>query len=735
MSRHNSSPIVSANLLAGVAVLGLSLLTGCGAGILATESAALSGDSTGSNTGGILHGGPNPVVGATVTLYTTTSGGYGATANVVATTTTNSSGSFSFVLPTNVAACPSGEYAYVGAYSGSTGTFTNNTSSLLMVPIGLCDSNYTTTDNAGVYTNTYTGSYLWIDELTTAVSAYALGNFMTVTDGGIINIGAPTNNHSTASASTPSAAGLSHAFENALALLNIHTGQPAAYTHGGTSVSTGGVIPDAEIFLLGNILQACVNSNGVTGTNTATSNDGSGCGMLFSYTTPPQAGAAVPANTLQAMVDLAKYPNPQVNTWNTLCTAAGSGTTTATSCLFGLAASSGAYVGALTAAPPDWALAVVYETGYGANSTSTLCTTSPNCPGLTYPYYVALDYEDNAYVLNWSSSSTTYTNIIGIAYDGTPIFSSPEDTTDTAIKIVGTDTAGHVFGADTAATSLVKVYNASSGAVLSTVTTGIGAMSGPLLADLNNNIYVASVQTAINIRKLTYGGTSSAPTYSAASITTTAPTGGVSQIGWDPSLDIYLLSSTPTAYILPNTGTFAAPTFSATGLTSATVTGSTSNAYGIGATSAGNAFVIDSVGITPITKTGSAGTTTLSAGTPVALPTVINSTLYNRAVSVDGLNNVFSPDGANGSAVTGVSVYDGADGIALGTYKGCYVISKACGTTSAGQVPMYSPRGAAIDSAGDVWVVSGSSANLTELIGAAAPTWPGLSMGKFGRPQ
>jgi len=732
---RKSSPFMSASLISGIAALGLCLLSGCGVGALDPGGVTATGNSSSNNMGGILHGGPNPVVGASITLYTTTSGGYGATANVVATTTTDGSGSFNFVLPTNVAACPSGEYAYVGAYSGSTGTFTNNTSSLLMVPIGLCDSNYTTTDNAGVYTNTYTGSYLWIDELTTAVSAYTLGNFMTVTNGGVINIGAPANNHSTASASTPSAAGLAHAFENALALVDIHTGQPAAYTHGGTSLATGGVIPDAEIYLLGNILQACVNSNGVTGTNTATANDGSGCGMLFSYTTPPKAGAAVPTNTLQSMIDLAKYPNPQVNTWNTLCTTAGSGTTTATSCLFGLAAASGAYVGALTAAPPDWALAVVYETGYGANSTSTLCTTSPNCPGLAYPYYVALDYEDNVYVLNWSASTTTYTNVIGIAYDGTPIFSSPEDTTDLAIKTIGTDTAGHVFGANTAATSLVKVYNASSGAVLSTVTTGVGAMSGPALADPNNNIYVASAQTAINLRKLTYGGTSSAPTYTAASITTTAPTGNVLQIGWDPSLDIYLLSSTPTAYILPNTGTFAAPTFSATGLTSSTLTGSDSNAYGIGATSAGNAFVIDSVGITPITKTGSAGTTAISAGTAVTIPTVYNSTLYNRALAVDGSNNVFSPDGANGSAVSGVSVYDGADSIALGTYKGCYVISKACGTTSAGQVPMYSPRGAAIDSAGDVWVVSGSSANVTELIGAAAPTWPGLSMGKFGLPQ
>jgi len=80
-------------------------------------------------------------------------------------------------------------------------------------------------------------------------------------------------------------------------------------------------------------------------------------------------------------------------------------------------------------------------------------------------------------------------------------------------------------------------------------------------------------------------------------------------------------------------------------------------------------------------------------------------------------------------------VYDVADGgLALGTYKGCLVSGTACGT-GASASPIFSPRGAGIDSAGDVWVVSGAAHTLTELIGVAAPTWPGISMVKFGRPQ
>jgi len=66
------------------------------------------------------------------------------------------------------------------------------------------------------------------------------------------------------------------------------------------------------------------------------------------------------------------------------------------------------------------------------------------------------------------------------------------------------------------------------------------------------------------------------------------------------------------------------------------------------------------------------------------------------------------------------------------------VTASACGTgvtAGTGQAPMASPRDAAIDSSGDIWVVSGNTADLTELIGAAAPAWPGLSMAKFGLPQ
>lgn len=740
--------------LAGTLALSLSILSGCGLG---TPYTGIPMDANGSGTPvvGMLHGGPNPISGATVTLYTTNSTGYGTAATAVTSTTSHSDGSFS--LPTVGTPCPAGEFAYVTAYGGNTGSI-SNPSSLLMVPIGLCTANYTYGGASPNFTNTYTGPNLWINEVTTAVSAYALGQFMTVTDAGVVNISAPANNHGTASSSSssPSAAGLAHAFANALAIVNISTGMPNAYTNGGTSATTGGVVPVAELLLLGNILQACVNSNGPTLplANTATANGGTPCDQLYSLTTPPQAMITplpTPTNTMQAMLDLAKFPNPSVNTWNSGCTAAGSGTVSATSCIFALAASVGSgYQVALSSAPPDWSLAITYGPGYGA--------ASPGSLGLSAPAYVALDYSDDVYVLNFdafnssTNGATTWTNFVGIQNNGAPIFSTAKDTTDILIKIIATDTAGHVIGAEdatsTSPNNYVYVYDTTAGTLTKAITGG-GAQPSAIAIDPFNNIFLANSTTnGINLRKVTYTAPS---TWTFSTQTTTAPTQQILALAFNSNLDLYELGyggTTPNVYMLPNMGTPTAPALATAPTIYTLPSGSaTTTAFGIGANSSGNAFVVDSHGVVPITKgTNSAttvgstvtSTTTVTSGTPTALPPVVTSN-YNHYLSVDGANWVFSGDGANNSAATGVSVYDSVDNLALGTYKGCAIPSgTTCAvysSTSNAGVPMQGTRGTAIDSSGDIWVVSTGSQNLTELIGAAAPTWPGLSMAKFGLPQ
>lgn len=295
---------------------------------------------------GVLHGGPSPIVGATVTLYATQNNGYGGAAQQLGNTaTTDVNGNFSFNNPTPYV-CPTGQYAYVTAAGGNSGGNSNNNQILFLAAIGPC-------------ANLTTSTTIWVDELTTVAAAYALGNFTTISGTGataVVNISAPAANNS----STPCVAqrgtclatqmdGLGHAFTTALNLVNTTTGQ--AYTTLPTqSVATSNVpavTPSVEINTLGNILQTCVNSNG------GMSGDGSGCGSLFKATTPP--GGTAPTNTLQAMMDLAKYPS--LGTSETLATYNGAtGPNAAVTSIFNLSSSQVFYQPSLSAAPPDWAL-------------------------------------------------------------------------------------------------------------------------------------------------------------------------------------------------------------------------------------------------------------------------------------------------------------------------------------------------------------------------------------------
>lgn len=736
--------------------LGVFLLDGCGMGV-SSSSLPVDASASGAPMVGMLHGGPNPIVGATITLYTTTSNGYGATATVVASTTSGSDGRFT--LPTATLACPSGEYAYVTAYGGTTGSKTNP-GSLLMVPIGLCSSNYSFSGGL----NTYTGPFLWIDEITTAVSAYALGNFMTVTDDGVINIGAPATNHGTASSSsaTPSAAGLARAFANALAIVNISSGLPRSYTNGGTSASTGGVIPVAELDLIGNMLQACVNTNGPTGTNTATSNDGTPCGKLYSLTTPPQGVASplpVPTNTMEAMLDLARYPNPTLNTWDSTCTTAGGGTKSATSCLFGLVAGiSSGYTGALTTAPPDWALAVTYGSGYGAQTGSSCASTTVACPGLVYPYYVALDYQDNVYVLNQDASTSTIQNIIALSPTGAPLWATPNDSTYTQIKMLSTDTAGHVLGTNATTNSgsgvvnYLRSFNTADGSLFGSAATGTSFPTANAV-DSNNNVYYQSTSPSTNLRRFTYDGSNPTTPYTEQTFTTltSSSVDGPLQIVLDSNLDVFAQEPSSGGvykvdYAL-NVGSVATPSYTAYNTVSVSGSVVSTGAFGITMDASGNAYAGAATGFTKITRTvtgtGGSATASLTAGSAVLGTPLNNGTVdYFHYLYTDGAGNIISPDNDNGGGPAGIQVLDVADvgsgtPISLGGYKGCFVSGTACGSSAnppSTNVPAYSPRGLAIDSAGDVYVVSGAIKTLAEYIGVAAPTWPGLSMLKTGKP-
>ena len=131
---------------------------------------------------------PTRIQNASVKLYATTSSGYGATGTLLASTTSNSLGAYTF---SGAATCPSGQFAYVIAQGGNTGAQAANPNSLLMAAVGPCASLTTST-------------FIWVDELTTVAAAYALNNFITITgnssSGYTVGVSSSaTNNSSTGS--------------------------------------------------------------------------------------------------------------------------------------------------------------------------------------------------------------------------------------------------------------------------------------------------------------------------------------------------------------------------------------------------------------------------------------------------------------------------------------------------------------------------------------------------------
>ena len=280
-------------------LLPLFFLTGCSTNqpIVLKAGSALHGQ---------VHGGQQPVTGATIQLFAVGTTGDGSTATPLLDPVpqTDSNGSFHI---TGTYTCPSASsLVYIVATGGNPGLApgTNNAAISLMAALGPCG-------------NLSAATFITVNEITTVVSANALAPFVTSP----FAIGS----------SAADSASLASAFNLANMFANTATGASP-----GLSVPTGTTVPTAEIDTLANILAACINSAG------GTAGDLSNCGNLFSLTTP--AGTTAATDTFTAALHLAVSP--------TLNTAA----------LFNLSSGFAAFQPSLASAPMDFSL------GLGVNS-------------------------------------------------------------------------------------------------------------------------------------------------------------------------------------------------------------------------------------------------------------------------------------------------------------------------------------------------------------------------------
>jgi hypothetical protein len=341
---------------------------------------------------GSVHGGQQPVVGATVTAYATGATGYGSASRVLGSTTTGAGGSFSL---TAYQTCLPTDFVYLVATGGNPGVAgtQNNSALALMTGLGPCA-------NANQVVN--------INEVSTVGTVWALAPFMT----SATHVGTSATN----------TLGLTNAFNTIyLKMVYLQTGQaPSPY------LNTSAVFPTAEVNTLADILAACVNTVDTAGPTQSTT-----CQSIFAAAA---VGGVAPTNTIQLALNLAKNPTLGLSLFSQGTAGAPFQPTLGT-----------------TTAPTSWTIAINYAistldpTPNVPKGIAINPTTSPGNPaGTVYSVGAGQSPASNTLVAIYPDTGTVITS----HYSGTTIENQPS-----ALAI---DTAGDIWTTDSANNSLIE---------------------------------------------------------------------------------------------------------------------------------------------------------------------------------------------------------------------------------------------------------------------------------------
>jgi hypothetical protein len=741
-------------LFSSIAALALATVwtTGCSNMVTTAANTAQS-----FSIGGTVHGGRQPVAGATVRLMAAGNAGYGSLATVVKSTTSGGDGTFSFggsyTCPSTSSSTES-QYLYLTASGGQPTTGVTNGQAAFMLALGPCSTVLSNNPNVVV------------DEVTTIATVTALQQFFAIDSvNGLGNIGTSSTNLT----------GLANAMATVSNLVNAANGQTFASTTtsaavtGFTTAPIVTITPEAtKINTMADILAACINTSG---SNTTTPN---ACNTLYA-----NSGGS-PLDTVQAAYYMATIP---AGSGTPASCGTGTAVTTAPSIctLYGLASATSPYQSMLTSAPLDWTLGISYASTATSNAGYLL---------LSKPYYLAIDGSGDVWTVNLGSTSAITNNSVSefsptgkplnqvmagslinpsyIAIDpsndvwvpnygktgaGTAVLEYTGSATNTFTTNAGPqrltiDGQGNVYVLEPAYKGLGDVEEINAGAATATTATtlasGLNTDFSNLTIDANYTLWITGGGTGT-----TATGTTGASGYVGIFQYVVQPTVNITPVagGSGAAANAIFTGGKVMAVNLVSGGTgyTVAPTVAISGgsngsgatvtatVSGGAVTGFTITAAGSGyvlpyaasaispiATSAvtvpENAIAIDNnndffvqnygketyaelFGTTSATNTSSTGNS----------PTVMTQPEF---MAIDGSGNQWIAD-ANSTAANGGSVYELTSADTLlsptgGFYKSSY----------------YYPYGIAIDASGNVWVGSENTsayAPLTEIVGAASP--------------
>lgn len=341
----------------------VSLLTGCSSSPIFNSTSNPSGATKGPVIAGKVHGGQNPISGAHVYLYAVNNTGYAGpgiaasssnqavsllttgsgTDSLGTYVTTDSGGNFTLTSFTCPAATPAVYILAVGGNSGSG----NNPAIALVAGVGEpCTA------------SGFTSLYVVVNEVSTIATAFAGAGFAT------------DATHVSTSGSSLAARGLLDAYAAILNLSSMNTGVANSVSAGGN-----GVVPQAEVNTLANMLAACVNSTGSTS---------AACTTLFNNALSGGMTGTAPTDTTTAALNIAHNPGANVSN------------------LFGLQGGSPPFVPDLSTAPNDFTIAITYTGG-----------------GLDAPWGLAIDGGGNVWTTEGSNDISKFTPI-GVPVTGSP---------------------------------------------------------------------------------------------------------------------------------------------------------------------------------------------------------------------------------------------------------------------------------------------------------------------------
>jgi hypothetical protein len=638
---------------------------------------------------GNVHGGNQPVVGATVSLWFIGQGSFPATKG--ATTTTDASGAFNFTKDTSG-----------GTHDGTTSTYACPTtvgSSLVYVI-----SQGGNTQNNGVVGQTNTAAtfialygdcasinasnFVYMSEVTTVATMAAVQQFFN-----------PVNDTLTADSTGQQRLIVLNLPSTVALLANTTTGLANAATaipalpgaNVAPTVSLTVTPETSKVNTLANIVSACVN--GATAAAPA-------CGTLFASAQPPVPNltnlnpGSFPAatDTLQALFYM--FTNPT------------NGSTANMTALFGLQPAVGApYVPALATQPNDWTVGISYaSTGTGNNCASGNFISSP--------VDINIDGSDNV----WFANSQTGGNLSAISSTGAPLACVHLDAGASQGGGV-LDSLGNVwFGAGT---TLYR-YNPNTQVSL---TFPVGVAPLGITADGLGSVYFSTVAGTTGSVYAIFGA--------AGTPVPVAPTQISNSVGPNP---IRLMPDFKSTSALGNIWVSSGTTFisqisasSAVGNLNGFVTTpftTSGNSYGL-TVGRGGIFTsaIDTGAITQLVNNGT--TYPVASGFPLSGSTVTAAGINApTAISLDGRSNTWIPNNGNGistGSVSEISVFGGPITPSTGYQKASSYLN--------------SGRASIVDQAGNVWIVGDGNTFVTEIVGGGVPIYQpyaiGLSNGRF----